>query len=90
MKKINELLPIELYKRPVYKKCESCGRVQNIFYHVTILDAATGDSIVGSLDLCRDCGNNLAKIIADASGTPDISEGRVIQEFNFSDLPGNN
>ena len=55
-------LPIEIYSRPVYKKCECCGRVQDIYFHMVVRDAATGILLIGSFDLCAACGKELAQI----------------------------
>lgn len=55
-------LPIEAYATPSYRKCECCGRVQDIYYHMAVKDADTGTLLIGSFDLCERCGTELAKI----------------------------
>lgn len=55
-------LPIEIYSRPVYRKCECCGRVQDIYFHMVVRDAASGKLLIGSFDLCASCGKELALI----------------------------
>ncbi|MFD1441688.1 hypothetical protein [Lacticaseibacillus hegangensis] len=73
-----ERLPIEAYSKPIYRKCECCGRVQDIFYHMTVRDAASGKLLVGSFDLCETCGIELAQI-TDQKLTDEV----VLQRFDL-------
>lgn len=63
----------------VYKKCECCNRVKDIFFKLSINDAKTGTFLVGDLDLCKTCGQNFGDIL----NIP-ISTESVLTDFKFS------
>lgn len=61
-----------------YKKCGCCGRVRDVYFRMTIKDAKTASMIVGSMELCRECGHNMGDIIGERP-----AEERILQEFSF-------
>lgn len=63
----------------VYKKCECCNRVKDIFFKLSINDAKTGTFLVGDLDLCKTCGQNFGDIL----NIP-VSTESVLTDFKFS------
>lgn len=63
----------------VYKKCECCNRVKDIFFKLSINDAKTSSFLVGDLDLCKTCGQNFGDIL----NIP-VSTESVLTEFKFS------
>ncbi len=73
-----ELLPIESLAATSYKKCGCCGRVRDVYYRMSIKDAATGKMIVGTIELCDDCGGNFGDIIGQ-----DVNPEKVVREFTF-------
>lgn len=67
------------FQNPSYKKCECCDRVKDIFYRVEILDAQTQTMLAGSLDFCKNCGENFADIV----GQKVVKERNVGGRFTF-------
>lgn len=75
---IKEVLALESYAQTVYRKCECCKRVRDIFFRLNVKDAATGEMLVGSLELCKDCGKNFGEIM-----NTEVKTERTIEEFKF-------
>lgn len=75
---IKEVLALESYAQTVYRKCECCKRVRDIFFRLNVKDAATGEMLVGSLELCKDCGKNFGEIT-----NAEVKTERTIEEFDF-------
>jgi hypothetical protein len=75
---IKEVLALESYAQTVYRKCECCKRVRDIFFRLNVKDSATGEMLVGSLELCKDCGKNFGEITNTEAKTE-----RTIEEFKF-------
>lgn len=88
--RISERLPIEVYAKPVYKKCECCGRVQDVFYHMVVRDATTGLLLVGSFDLCAACGKELAQITNQAIENTDAPTEKPAAEATPAVAPAAN
>ncbi|RUL48795.1 hypothetical protein [Lysinibacillus antri] len=63
----------------VYKKCECCNRVKDIYFKLSINDAKTGTFLMGDLDLCKSCGQNLGDIL-----NIDVSTTSVLTEFKLT------
>lgn len=59
---VGKLLPIFAYAQPVYKKCECCGRVRDIYYRMHVMDPKDTNLLVGSIELCEPCGEKLGSI----------------------------
>lgn len=62
----------------LYKKCECCNRVKDIYFKLNILDAAEANYLVGDLDLCKSCGQNLGDIL-----NIKVSTDNVMTDFKF-------
>lgn len=75
---IQKALALESYAQTVYRKCECCKRVRDIFFRLNVKDAATGTMLVGSLELCKDCGKNFGEITS-----TELKTERVVEEFKF-------
>lgn len=75
---IQKALALESYAQTVYRKCECCKRVRDIFFRLNVKDAATGEMLVGSLELCKDCGKNFGEITSTEATTE-----RTVEEFKF-------
>ncbi len=75
---IKKVLALESYAQTVYRKCECCKRVRDIFFRLNVKDALTGDMLVGSLELCKDCGKNFGEIT-----NTEVKAERTIEEFKF-------
>lgn len=60
--KIGKLLPIFAYAQPVYRKCECCGRVRDIYYRLHVMDPQDTTLLVGSIELCEPCGEKMGSI----------------------------
>lgn len=73
---MQDLLNIESYSAPVYKKCGCCGRVRDLYYRMSVKDAATGNMIVGTVELCRECGENFGEIIGTKVSSNALKEFR--------------
>ena len=76
----NEYITILPLKRAILKKCECCGKVQDIYFRAQIFDYENLDLLVGEISLCKSCGKNLNKII----GNKEEIGTKVIKEFKFS------
>lgn len=76
--RIKEALALESYAQTVYRKCECCKRVRDIYFRLNIKDGATGEMLVGSLELCKDCGKNFGEIT-----NAEVKTERTIEAFTF-------
>lgn len=56
-------LKITSLANKVYKKCECCDRVKDVYFTLLIYDAPTGEYLQGSIALCRVCGENLGDVL---------------------------
>lgn len=64
----------------IYKKCECCNRVRDIFFKMDVKDAKTGQMLVGDFDLCKSCGENFGDILGINTSTEN-----VLTEFKFNE-----
>lgn len=77
-------IDIRLLRYPKLAKCSSCGRVRDIYYKALIYDVEDHTSIVGDLDLCKLCGENMHKAINKDKGAGGLKAGeQVVKTFNF-------
>ena len=74
----HDCLCLEQFAQTIYKKCECCGRVRDNFFRLNVKDARTKSMIVGSFDLCKECGQNFGDILK----VP-ISTERTVDDFSF-------
>lgn len=75
----NEFIKIQLLKFPKLQKCNCCNRVRDIYYKTTILDVNDPELLMGDLELCKQCGDNLNRALG---GELDADQ-KVIKEFIF-------
>lgn len=73
-----ERLHITTLAHTIYKKCECCDRVRDIFFKLIVNDSLTGKMLFGDFDLCKNCGENFGDILK-----LDVSTEKVVTEFNF-------
>lgn len=71
-------LKIESLAQSVYKKCDVCGKVKDNFFKMSVYDAQTKKLLVGSLDLCKFCGENMGDIL-----NVYTEPGATLTEFTF-------
>lgn len=71
-------LKVATLAHTIYKKCECCDRVKDIYFKMQILDAAEASYLVGDLDLCKTCGQNLGDIL-----NIKVSTENVMTDFKF-------
>ena len=76
---MNDIIEIKILRYPKLAKCSSCGRVRDIYYKALIMDVDDKKSVVGDLDLCKVCGENIHRGQGGESGGPT----EVIKTFNF-------
>ena len=76
----NKYITILPLKRPVLRKCECCGKVQDIYFRALIHDYENPELLVGEFSVCKSCGENLNKII----GNKEEIGTKIIKEFKFS------
>lgn len=74
---ISQMLALENFAQAVYRKCDCCKRVRDIYFRLNIRDAKTATMLVGSLELCKECGYNMGDIT-----NTEVKE-RVLEEFSF-------
>ncbi|MFI3605855.1 hypothetical protein DFR54_11814 [Vagococcus fluvialis] len=74
----NKALKIESLAQSVYKKCDVCGKVKDNFFKLSVYDAKTEKLLVGSLDLCKYCGENMGDIL-----NVYTEPGATLTEFSF-------
>ncbi|HLS36618.1 MAG TPA: hypothetical protein VK061_10285 [Bacillota bacterium] len=65
----------------VYKKCECCDRVRDVFFEMNIFDAKTGKMLVGDFDLCKSCGENMSDIL-----NISVDTESTVREFSFGEF----
>lgn len=73
-----ETIEIESFAEAAYRKCDCCKRQKDIYFRANIRDHDTATLLVGSLELCKECGKNLGAI----TGTP-ASTQHTVREFKF-------
>lgn len=71
-------LKVATLAHTIYKRCECCNRVKDIYFKLSVLDAAHSKYLVGDLDLCKTCGENFGDIL---NITVDTS--RTVTDFKF-------
>lgn len=76
---MNKLFDIKLLRYPKLAKCSSCNRVRDIYYKAIIYDVDDKKSVVGDLDLCKVCGENIHR----AQGGDGEGPSEVIKKFDF-------
>ena len=74
-----EKIKIISLAQPIYKKCECCNRVKDVFYKLNIFDSQTGQKLVGDIDFCKSCGENFSDIMHVQLPASEL----VITEFKF-------
>ena len=74
-------LKIATLAHTVYKRCECCNRVKDIYFKLNILDAAQASFLVGDFDLCKSCGQNIGDILSIK-----VSTENVLTDFKFEKL----
>ncbi len=75
---IEEFIKLETFAQAAYHKCECCSRVRDIFFRANIYDSDSAKMLVGSFELCKDCGENLGRIL-----NQDTSSEKVVTDFNL-------
>lgn len=75
---MKDRLDIITLANTVYKKCECCGRVRDIYFKLNVHDSQTGNMLVGDFDLCKTCGENFSDILQ-----IEVSTENVVTEFKF-------
>ena len=75
---LKKALALENFAQTVYRKCDCCKRVRDIYFRLNTRDAKSTSMLVGSLELCKDCGYNMGDIT-----NANISTEKVLEEFNF-------
>lgn len=73
-----ECLQVATLAHTIYKRCECCNRVKDIYFKLSVLDAAQSKYLVGDFDLCRSCGENFGDIL-----NIKISTSETISNFTF-------
>ncbi|THB60601.1 hypothetical protein [Vagococcus silagei] len=71
-------MKIESLAQSVYKKCDICNKVKDNFFKLSVYDAKTQELLVGSLDLCKFCGENIGDIL-----NVTTEPGVTVTEFDF-------
>ena len=75
---MEKYMKIELFSATIYKKCGCCGRVRNLYYRLDIRDATTAQAIVGAIEMCDTCAENIGAITGQK-----LSKEREVAEFKF-------
>lgn len=60
---MKEYLVITSYAQAVYRKCELCKRVKDVYYRLDVRNAESSSMLVGSLDMCKVCAQNMGEIV---------------------------
>jgi len=60
---MNKFLFLSEYSQPIYRKCELCKRVKDVLFRLDVTNSEAAKMIVGSLDLCKNCAQNIGEII---------------------------
>ena len=77
-------IEIKILRYPKLAKCASCSRVRDIYFKALIYDVDDKKSIVGDLDLCKLCGENLHKAAGTGKAKSGLGPGEeVVKSFNF-------
>lgn len=76
-----ENIEIKQLRYPKLAKCSSCHRVRDIYYKAMIYDVEDNSSVVGDLDLCKLCGENLNHAVNGRDA--ENPGGKIIKTFNF-------
>ena len=76
---MNDTIEIKILRYPKLAKCSSCSRVRDIYYKALIYDVDDKKSVVGDLDLCKVCGENLDRGQGGEKGGPT----EIVKTFNF-------
>ena len=71
-------LQVATLAHTIYKRCECCNRVKDIYFKLSVLDAAQAKYLVGDFDLCRNCGENFGDIL-----NIKISTSETVSNFTF-------
>ena len=71
-------LKVATLAHTIYKRCECCNRVKDIYFKLSVLDAAQATYLIGDLDLCKSCGENFGDIL-----NITIDSSKTITNFNF-------
>ncbi|HZW68986.1 MAG TPA: hypothetical protein VFF20_10385 [Pseudogracilibacillus sp.] len=74
-----EKLTITPLAQTVYKKCDCCGRVRDVFFKLNVYDSKTARMLVGDFSLCKTCGENFSEIL-----NINVSTEHVVSEFTFT------
>ena len=75
-------IEIKILRYPKLAKCSSCGRVRDIFYKGLIYDVDDNSKLVGDLELCKLCGENLHRAVGNNDEGLKAGE-KVIKSFVF-------
>ncbi len=78
MSRVQDCLKIESFANTSYRKCECCGRPKDIYFRFNVKDADTASMLVGSFELCKDCGQQIGAILG-----IEASIEHVVKEFTF-------
>jgi hypothetical protein len=76
---MNDTIEIKILRYPKLAKCSSCDRVRDIYFKALIYDVDDRKSIVGDLELCKVCGENIHR---GQGGDPE-GPTEIIKTFNF-------
>lgn len=75
----NEFIAINTLRYPRLAKCNCCNRVRDIYYMAVIYAVDNKETIVGDLELCKQCGDNFYR----ALGNDLDADQKVVKEFKF-------
>lgn len=78
-----ENFEIKLLKYPKLAKCSCCDRVRDIYYKGLIYDVDDNSSVVGDLELCKLCGENIFRSNSENKNSLLGPGERVVKTFNF-------
>lgn len=77
---MNNYIKLIVLKYPKMAKCECCDRVKDNYFKADIMDHEDNDLIVGSITLCKQCGENLNKILGNKMDLGD----KITKSFTFN------
>ena len=60
---MDKLLVLSPYFQAIYKKCDLCSRVKDCLYRLDVHSIQSFSMLVGSLDLCKICSENMGEIV---------------------------
>lgn len=78
-----ESIEIKFLRYPKLAKCSSCARVRDIYYKAFIYDVDDNTKLVGDLELCKLCGENLHRAAGSNENNSLKAGERVLKTFNF-------